>query len=250
MKRIRILCLCLIAVLAFGAVAVSGASAAPTYKTCIKVKETGKFNKKNCTEASKGGKKEGDYELAEWNQGKEKEPKTKNTNGASTLTSYVKGFRIVGEVTCSKAKGEGHITGPSTGNVTVVFEKCTSSGEKCTSSGEKAGNIKTSLLKTELAANGEKVDIRVGEKGVVSAAFSCGAENVTTTGIADGVVTGDINSIAKEATQTFSVNATTGEQENTVDGDVLITEITGVGAFESGEGTTAKTKGEEMEIAS
>jgi hypothetical protein len=252
MKRIRIAGLCLVAVFAMSAVAVSSASALPTYQVCKKaaVKEHGTFNNKNCTGASKGGKKEGDYELGAWNQGKEASPKTKNTNGTSTLTSYIKGFGIVGAVTCTKAKGEGRITGPSTGNVTVTFEKCTSSGESCASAGESAGKIKTALLTTTLAENEEKtaVIIRVGEAGAPSASFSCGAEKVVTTGTADGVDTGNVNTFSKDATNTFSVNAG-GEQVNTVDGDVLLTEVVGTGTFESGENTTASVKGEEMEIA-
>jgi hypothetical protein len=251
MKRIRIVGLCLVAVFAMSALVASSASAAtPTYKVCKKaaVKEKGTFNNKTCTIASKGGKKEGGYEIGAWNEGKEKEPKFKDTNGVSTLTSYIKGFGIVGAVSCTKAKGEGKITGPSNGNVTVTFEKCTSSGESCASAGEKAGKIKTSLLATELAElSPTEVVTRVGEVGKVSASFSCGAEKVITTGIADGVITGDVGNIAKESTQTFSVNAG-GEQVNTVDGDVLLTEVVGTGNFESGENTTAKVKGEEMEI--
>ena len=250
MKRIRIAGLCLVAVFAMSALVASSASATPTYKVCKKaaVKEHGTFNTKTCTGVSKGGKKEGDYELGAWNEGKEKEPKFKDANGASTLTSYIKGFGIVGAVTCTKAKGEGHITGASNGNVTVTFEKCSSSGESCASAGEKPGKIKTEELATELAElSPTEVVTRVGTTGDVSAAFSCGAEKVVTTGIADGVVTGDIGAFAKESTQTFSVNAG-GEQVNTVDGDVLLTEVVGVGSFESGENTTAKVKGEEMEI--
>jgi hypothetical protein len=250
MKRIRIVGLCLVAVFAMSALVASSASATPTYKVCKKAspKGSGKFNTKTCTGESKGGKKEGGYELGAWNEGKEKEPKFKDANGTSTLTSYIKGFGIVGAVACTKAKGEGHITGASNGNVTVVFEKCTSSGESCASAGEKPGKIKTEELATELAElSPTEVVTRVGTTGDVSAAFSCGAEKVVTTGIADGVVTGDIGNFAKESTQTFSVNAG-GEQVNTVDGDVLLTEVVGVGDFESGENTTAKVKGEEMEI--
>jgi hypothetical protein len=251
MKRIRIVGLCLVAVFAMSAVVASSASAIPTYKVCKKAspKGSGKFNTKTCTGESKGGKKEGGYELGAWNEGKEKEPKIKDSNGVSTLTSYIKGVGIVGAVSCTKAKGEGHVTGPSNGNVTVTFEKCTSSGESCASPGEKAGKIKTNALATELAElSPTEVVTRVGTVGKVSAEFSCGTEKVVTTGIADGVVTGDVGTFAKESTQTFSVNAG-GEQVNTVDGDVLLTEVVGVGDFESGENTTAKVKGEEMEIA-
>lgn len=89
MKRIRIVGLCLVAVFALSAVAVSAASAetAPTYKVCAKVKETGKFNDKKCSVASKGGKKEGDYELSEWSAAKKKAFTGKN--GVSTLFSYI-----------------------------------------------------------------------------------------------------------------------------------------------------------------
>jgi hypothetical protein len=260
MKRIKIMGLCLVAVCAFSAAAVASASAAemPVFRVCKKAvpKETGKFNTKTCTGESKGGKKEGDYELGAWNEGKEKEPKTKGTNGASTLTSYIKGFGIVGAVTCSKAKSAGHITGSDTETVVVTFEKCTSSGEVCTSAGApKSGDIVTKLLTGLLILiSASPVEVGVNIAGSpTSAEFACGAEKISTTGSVDGVLTGNVGKFGKETTSTFAVNGggenvVSNEEGGTPGESVLLTEVVGVGNFESGENTTSKTKGEEMLI--
>lgn len=255
MKRIKILGLCLVAVFAMSAVATSSSSAL-SYKVCKKLTVkpyTGHYTNKTCTthatptEEAEGKKNK--YELAAWNEGKEAAPKYKDGNGLSTLKLYIPGVGIAGETVCTKAKGEGHITGPTTGNTQVTFEKCTSEGESCASPGESAGKIKTQVLNTELAETGGKVIQRVGEAGKLSAEFKCGPKEIFTTGTADGVVTGDINTITKDSTTTFSTNAK-GEQENTVGGDVLITEVVGLATLPSGEETTASLKGEEMEIES
>jgi hypothetical protein len=238
MKRIRIAGLCLVAVFALSAVVASGASAAemPVFKVCKKVaKGTGEFGSKTCT----GAKGTGEYSLGEWNEGKEKEPKLKGKNGASTLTSYIKGFGIVGAVTCAKAKSEGHVTGSDTESVIVTFEKCESSKESCSSPGETKGKIKTfNLLGLLILISKEPPVVGVliagGGPGGKSAEFSCGAEKISTVGSVDGVLTGNVGKIGKETTSTFAVNAGG--------------EIVGVGTFESGENTVSVTKGEEMEI--
>jgi len=254
MKRIRILGLCLVAVFAMTAVATSSASAL-SYKTCKKLTVKpykGHYINKTCSThaspAEEAAGKTNKYELAEWNEGKEAHPKFKDANGVSVLKLYIPGVGVVGATTCAKAKGEGHIDSATTGDTTVVFEKCTSEGFVCTSPGETAGKIKTSDLTTRLAEDGAgEVIQRVGEEGVLSAEFNCGSKNIKTTGIADGVNTGNVNKIVKESKNTFTTE-TGGEQAHDVDGDVLITEVSGVGTLPSGEETTATLKGEEMEI--
>jgi hypothetical protein len=234
MKRIRILGLCLVAVFAMTAIATSSASAL-TYKTCKKdvknavtKKYEGQFINKNCsTHATPTQEAEGKlnkYSLGEWNEGKEAHPKFKDANGVSVLKLYIPGVGVVGATTCAKAKGEGHIDSSTTGDTVVVFEKCTSEGFVCTSPGETAGKIKTSDLTTRLAEDSaHEVIQRVGEEGVLSAEFNCGSKNIKTTGVADGVNTGNVNTIVKESKNTFTTE-TGGEQAHDVDGDVLITE--------------------------
>lgn len=258
MKRIRIMGLCLVAVFAFSALVAASASAMevrPTYKTCIKVKETGKFNLKNCTGASKGGKKEGDYELAAWNAGKS--VKFTGKNGVSTLTSYIKGFGIVGAVSCKSAKDVGAETGPSSSEVVAEFKTCTSSGEKCASPGQKAGTIKTDKLVGLLGLNGAK-EGQIIEKvsgagpGGQSAEFSCGEEHISTTGSVDAEQTKNLTEASKESGTVFAVNAggenVINSEEEEAGTQVLLTEVTGVGTFESGENTTSALKGEVQEV--
>jgi hypothetical protein len=267
MKRIRIVGLCLVAVFAMSAIASASASAEElSYKTCIKAvpKESGKFNDKACTVASKGGKKEGDYELGAWNAGK----KTTFTgkNGVSTLDSYIPeneatpwtGGTVVGAVTCKSGKSAGSITGPKTGSVKVEFKTCTSEGKKCTSAGAKAGTIVTQPLLSILGYSGGQVtsaDLEVFRRmGGVNAEFNCEGLAVETSGAVLGVDTGNINLISKDFTQTFAVNAKGGQDVvfSTVEEGsplFLTSLITPPGlTLPGGENTTAVLKGEAMEI--
>jgi hypothetical protein len=272
MKRIRIVGLCLVAVFAMSAIASASASAEElSYKTCIKAvpKESGKFNDKACTVASKGGKKEGDYELGAWNAGK----KTTFTgkNGVSTLDSYIPeneatpwtGGTVVGAVTCKSGKSAGSITGPKTGSVKVEFKTCTSEGKKCTSAGAKAGTIDTKPLTTTLAWAASETPTVVQDVeatgGGASAEFNCEGLAVVTVGDVLGVASKDVNTISKEGTQTFAVNAkggqdvpfywnTFGEAEPHI--SILVSLITPPGIeLPSGENTVSTLKGEAMEIA-
>ena len=248
MRRIRIIGACLVATLAIGALGAGTASAQPTYKTCIKAspKGSGKWNTRTCTGESKGGEREGDYELGAWNAGR----KTTFTGRAGPFTyySYIKGFGVVGTVTCAKAKVAGEITGPSTGTEVITLEKCTTSGETCTSAGApKTGDVVTAVLNTELAElGGGAVAVRV--KGVpVFSESKCGADEWIISGAIDGDVSGDVNTVSKDLTQDFGVNAG-GEQQISEEGDVLIIKVVGVGEFETGVENTMSIKGEAMEI--
>jgi hypothetical protein len=265
MKRIRIVGLCLVAVFAMSAIASASASAETpeyTYKTCIKAspKESGKYNDKLCTVASKGGKKEGDYELAEWNKGKKVTFTGKN--GESTLDSYIPeneaepwtGGTIVGTVVCKSGKSAGTLTGPKTSTVTVEFKTCTSEGKKCTSAGEKAGTIKTDQLTSTLVAgtSGESLSLVEGTSGT-SAEFNCEGLAVVTTGDLNGVNSGNVGVIAKESKQTFSVNAKGGQEpvfnQKSPFYAFLLSNITPPGiTLPSGEKTTSTLKGEYLEI--
>jgi hypothetical protein len=255
MKRSRIVGLCLVAVLALSATAAASASAAPMpiYKTCKKVaKGTGKLGNKTCTEA--GGKE--DYELGEWNEGKEKEPKLKGKDGASTLKGYIKGIGVLATVTCAKSKDEGTITGPSESTLTVTFEKCSGEEKVCTTAGAKAGDIVTKPLAGLLIlVSKEPAVVGILLKGATSpvyAEFSCGVNEFVTRGSDDGEVL-PLNAVGKEFKYIFKTNAggenvISSEEGGVAGEDTLLTELKGVGVFESGEETTATFKTEEMEI--
>lgn len=177
-----------------------------------------------------------------WNEGKEANPALKATSGPAVLDFYTKGLGVDGSVTCAKSKGEGEITGPSNAKLTITFEKCTSGGESCASPGERRGEVKTSLLSTELVENPEgRTAIRYGEAGSTYAEAACGAQEIIFTGIADALVHSLTGKVIENL---FSVNAGC-EQENTVDGDVLLTEVPGVGSFEGGESATIRVKTKE-----
>lgn len=274
MRRIKMMGLCLVAVFALTAVAVSSASAAlPEFKVCAKVaknaekKYTGKFSDKLCSTTDP--KSEGKYELAPWSSAKKFGVKGKN--GVSTLDSYIpeneaepwKGGTVVGVVSCKSGKSVGEITGPKTTSIQVEFKTCTSEGKKCTSEGQKAGVIKTKPLIATLGYINKEAktvgsDVEAADKGV-SAEFSCEGLEIVTVGSVIGVNSGDINTISKEGTQTFNVNAKGGQEvvfgefpENPITGPAhfLLSKITPPGVtLPSGEKTTSVLKGEAEMIA-
>ncbi len=278
MRRIKMMGLCLVAVVALSAVAVSSASAAlPEFKVCAKVaknaekKYTGSYTDKVCSvkasekEISEG--KTNKYELEGWEAAKKKGFKGKN--GTSTLTSYIPenektpwtGGTPVGVVTCKSGGSVGEITGPKTETVTVEFKTCTSENKKCTSVGEsKAGVIKTKALTATIGyiEGGVGADVEAADHGL-SAEFTCEGLEVKTVGSVIGVATGNVNKISKESTQTFKANKGGGQEvvfgefpENPETGPAhfLLSHITPPGVtLPSTEVTTSVLKGEAMEIA-
>jgi hypothetical protein len=270
MRRIKMMGLCLVAVLAVAAVAVSSASAAlPEYKTCVKAAKvgkeipTGEFSDKNCSVKAAGGK----YKLGSFSEAKKLGFKGKN--GVSTLDSYIPenestpwtGGTVVGVVTCKSGKSEGEITGAKTSTVTVEFKTCTSEGKKCTSAGQKAGTIKTALLSATLGYTSSKAvgsDVEAVSHGA-SAEFSCEGLEIVTVGSVIGVNSGNINTFSKEGTQTFNVNAKGGQEvvfgefpESPITGSAhfLVSKITPPGVeLPSGQKTVSTLKGENEEIA-
>jgi hypothetical protein len=252
MKRMKIVGLCLIAVFAFTALAAGSASAAsPEYKVCAKaaVKEGGTFTDKNCTIPAKGKEKAAKYELA--GIAAAKKLGVKGANGLSKLQVFIKGVGIVGETVCQKAKDAGEITGAKTTKTVAKFEKCQSSGKVCTSPGAKAGVIETFGLKGELFATGQSatgvaVQITGEGAGGKSAEFNCEGEEISTTGAVSAEYT-PVGKISKESEQIFATNAE-GEPTITSPAGPLLTTIVGLGTVESGESTTAKLKGEALEV--
>jgi hypothetical protein len=257
MRRIKMMGLCLVAVLAVAAVAVSSAAAAlPEYKICAKAAKvgketpTGEFSDKSCTAKSPGGK----YKLE---AGTGKKAAIKGSAGPSKLET-----EGLPSVECKSAKSAGETTGTKElKNNVVEFKTCTSLGKKCTSAGAKAGTIKTNKLKGVLGYI-SKSPLKVGvdltaESGGNSAEFSCEGLGVRTFGSVIGVQTGDINAISKESTLTF--NETAGKQEITkFEGgptQILKSEFNlgegfgPEGGIASGEQIVSVQKGEALEVA-
>jgi hypothetical protein len=270
MRRFKMMGLCLVAVFAIAAVAVSSASAAlPEYKVCAKATKvgktyTGEFTDKLCS--AKSGTKTGKYELESWEAAKKKGFKGKN--GVSTLDSYIPeneatpwtGGTVVGVVQCKSGKSAGEITGAKTSTVTVEFKTCSSEGKKCTSSGQKAGTIKTALLKATLGniSGGVGSDVE-SVSGGPSAEFDCEGLKIVTNGSVIGTNSGNVNKVSKEGVQTFAVNAKGGQEvvfgefpPSPVTGEAhfLVSEITPPGVnLPSGQATVSTLKGEALEIA-
>jgi hypothetical protein len=258
MKRIRIVGVVLVAVVAMSAiVAASASAAAPEYLICGKAAKsgktyTGKFTGKTCEASSKvetGGK----YELAPWTAAKK--TAFKNTNGKSVLTVYIPGVGTVGDTECAKGKGVGQVTGPNTGTTVVTFEKCESSGKTCTSAGAKKGDIVTQTLDTKLVAisggSGVGNEIKGAGPGGESAAFDCEGEELTTTGAVTGEVTGDVGVASKDSSNIFTLNGEGGPAITSSE-PLYTTIVEGgkeVGTLPSGEDTTASVKGEAFYIS-
>jgi hypothetical protein len=256
MKRIRIVGLCLIAVLALTAVAASSASAAaPEYLICGKAAKvgktyTGKYTGKLCEASSKvetGGK----YELLPYTSAKK--PAFKVSNGVSSLLVYIPGTGVVGDTECQKAKGAGSVTGAKTGTLVETFEKCQSSGKVCTSTqaGEKKGDITTQTLDTTLIASassktGVANEVKGAGPGGLSAEFNCEGEEIATKGAVSGEVT-VVGIAAKDNTNVFATKS--GGEPDIESSEPLLTTITGVGTIPSGEDTTGTIKGEAFYIS-
>jgi hypothetical protein len=248
MKRIKIMGLCLVAVFALAAAAAASASAAPTYYECKKgAKGSGIYSDKKCS--VNVGPGNGKYTLV---PGRGKNKVFKGKGGAATLYTPAVG----GEVKCATSKDEGFVNASFTGQekVKVTFGKCVSLGKNCSSSGAKKGEIKTNPLSGTLgyiSATGPSVGVSLtGEGGKPSAEFNCEGLEIVTTGSVIGPVTGDINTFSKESTDTFKTASGVQVPTKFEGGpkEVLESLINGSGPFESGEETTAKNKGEELEI--
>ncbi len=255
MKRIRIVGLVLVAVVAMSSiVAASASAAAPEYLICGKAvkskitkKYEGTYSNKECTAASTEGK----YELVPYTAAKK--PAFKVTNGVSSLLVYIPGSGVVGDTECQKAKGAGSVTGAKTGTLVETFEKCQSSGKTCTSTqaGEKKGDITTQTLDTTLIASassktGVANEVKGAGPGGLSAEFNCEGEEISTKGAVSGEVT-VVGAAAKENLNVFATKA--GGEPDIESSEPLLTTIVGVGTLPSGEDTTGKIKGEAFYVS-
>ena len=185
MKRIRIVGLCILAACAMTAVVASAAQAAPEYKACLKLKKAeGKYSNSTCTKVESKGK--GKYELGS---------ATGVTYTSKTGEAVLSTPDLGGKVTCEKSKDKGKITGPTTDEDQVTFEKCTTEGKKCSSKGEtgkKAGTVVTAELETKLVEKEGKPAVEyVSKSGVegYQAEFDCEGLLIRTKGYTIGVIT-------------------------------------------------------------
>jgi hypothetical protein len=257
MRRMKMMGLCLVALFALTAVAVSSASAAePAFYECHKLTAkpyTGKYTDKACSkEATSGEKAEGKknkYELQEGIGAKGKGFKGKG--GKATLHTPAVG----GEVTCKSFGDSGNITTPTTeGKVISEFKTCESLGKKCSSPGAKAGLIKTNPLKGVLGyINKSKKEVGVAlsaETGSVLAEFNCEGLEIVTTGSVIGTIA-PVDVFTKTETNVFAVNGEGFQAIKNFEGGAnqeLVSKINGSGPFPSGQQAEAVNKGEELEI--
>ncbi len=225
MKSIKLVGLCLVAVLAMSAIVAASASAVvPERGKCATGTE---FENKGCTVSGAKNK-------FKW------VPNVKTaftaTSGAATLRSFTpEGAELPG-VECVKSKSKGDFLGPKGSEFTITFEKCTSTKENCTGGAKaKAGQIVTNKLEGTLGFVSPGVvgeDVKAVGGGVL-ASFKCGANTVET----DGSVVGEIGSgvyNTAAATETLTLKEAGGKQVPTkLEGqpeDTLKSEINGLGA--------------------
>lgn len=277
MKRMRILGLALVAVFALVAVAASSASAAaPVWAVCAKAPKegktyTGKYSNKTCSEVNAESK--GEYELV---AGIGKKAGFKGKGGKAILHNVIPGKGDV-KVECASFKDEGNTAAPNlVYGVKATFSKCKSLGFPCKTEGGKKETITTESLAGELGYVEGSYGTVVGEDLAnekepgtgLEAHFECeGEAKVRVAGSVIGTLSGDINTISKESTTTYSVGEylSIPEQPGALSNppeleggspDVLLTELNGpetgnvwVGPLVSGQEGAAVNKGEALEVS-
>ncbi|HEX4483248.1 MAG TPA: hypothetical protein VH081_05630 [Solirubrobacteraceae bacterium] len=261
MRRMKMMGLCLVALFALTAVAVSSASAAePAFYECHKLsknattkKYEGKYSEKKCskeaspTEQAEGKKNK--YELQEGIGSKGKGFKGKG--GKATLHTPAVG----GEVTCKSFGDVGKVATPTTeSGVISEFKTCESLGKKCASPGEKAGTIKTNSLKGVLGyinKGAKTVGVALSpESGSVLAEFNCEGLEIVTSGSVIGTIA-PVNVFTKAEFNVFAVNGEGFQSIKKFEGgsnQELVSSINGSPPLASGQQAEAENKGEELEI--
>jgi hypothetical protein len=258
MRNLRIIGLCMGAMLVLGAVSASAAMAEePAIYECAKApkvekKYTGHYSSKKCEASSyhaEGGQK---YELQEWNLAAKK-GKTKAFKGKGGGANLE--IEGVGGVTCTKSTNTGSFTGPKTaGKITAIFTGCLLHSAPCTSAGAKSGEVKTKALDGIVGyINKAKDEVGVelkAEGGLYEAEFVCGELNLRVSGAVVGKVKPPYNHFTKETTLVFEQSG--GVQNPTkLEGGptaALCTEIDEGACHPSAESTETTGKGEELEL--
>jgi len=173
MKRVRLVALGLVSVLATGAALATSAWAleAPEIGRCVS-HAGGKYTNSVCTKLAKGTKA-GSFE---WEPGAVKN-KFSGVGGAATLETVKKV-----KVSCKTEASRGEIKSPKTvGNIEVTFTGCESLEFKCSTPGAKEGEIVTNdlagTLRWENAAKSKVALDLVPQTGVRFVEFACGPAN-------------------------------------------------------------------------
>jgi hypothetical protein len=151
MKRITVVGLCLMAVLAMSAVVASSAFAGAEVGECVKnLTKTGKYADKGCQTLSVG-ENTGKYD---WKKGVTAEHAA--TTAKSKTASLV---GAAGTIECKKSSSVGEWTGNKTNEEVVTFVGCEIKSPEltgeCHSSGQAEGTIVTNKLKTTLLGAGD-----------------------------------------------------------------------------------------------
>jgi len=221
MRRISTVGVCVLAMLALGAVAVSSASAAsPEYVTCAKVKKsgktyTGKYGNKTCSEVNAKG--EGKYERAPL----VKAAKFKGTIGHVTIYLYDPLTEsIEGRFECTGGKDSGSVTNSHEGTLSIAYSGCEATGEKlkgpCNSPGAKAGVVTSSALTTKLVwLNEEESEPGIEFKAVSGGIAAVECSHIETAELV-GTMTakiGPTKETSKSQTMTMVASATNGKPE-------------------------------------
>ena len=236
MSRLKLIGLCLVAVLASGSLAAASAWAEPPEIGRCVSHAGGKYTNNVCTKLAKG-KKVGSFE---WESGAVKN-KFSGTGGAGTLETTAGA-----EVTCKTEASHGEFTSSKTvGNVAVSFTGCESGGYKCDTVGAKEGEIVTNPLAGTLVWEkyGKKVAIDlVPQSTELFVEFACGPANVKV----KGSVLTNIPADKSETTIEEKFTAKRGKQKpeyyytskSEKVKDVLISKIGGPGAVYEQAGQT------------
>jgi hypothetical protein len=176
MSRLKLIGLCVVAVLASGSLVAASAWALPPEIGRCASHAGGKYTNNVCTKMAKG-KTVGSFE---WEAGAVKN-KFSGTGGRGTLETVA-----LAQVICKTEASHGEFTSSKTvGNVAVSFTECESGGFKCNSVGAKEGEIATNPLAGSLVWEkyGKKVAIDlVPQSGELFVEFTCGPANAKVKG--------------------------------------------------------------------
>ncbi len=197
MRRIVALGACLFAFTALAAVASASASATePAFYECAKVKG-GSFQDKKCTKEA-GTVKGEKYELL---PGIRKAKTFKGKGGAIRLYAAA----INAPIPCTGSKDEGKLSSPTTvKGLVVTFTGCSTMFRPCTSPGAKRGEVRTAPLEGQVGAISEGVPGLLAASGGTIASMACEGLIVTLSGGFIGEITGDVNTMSKSFTLTYS----------------------------------------------
>jgi hypothetical protein len=244
MKRMKMVGLCLVAVFALSATAVSTASAAPEFGVC-QAQAGGKFLNSTCSKSATPGKEK--YELT---------PVVKNKFTSAIKAGTLATLETVGgtKIVCKGETSGGEIKNSTeVGKVIAHFTECSTSGLQCTTAGAAPGEIVTSPLGGALGVektgtkppfNNKLAEELHSESGNV-AEFSCAGLKV----VVKGAVLHPVTTNKPVETTTEKFKATKGKQkpEKFVGGPVITLESnTNGGPFErSGQTIEAIVKFEE-----